>query len=60
LFLVFGDKVNVRLNFRSRQTQAGMQVPSAILFMSLFSCVIIEKALSKITNTEHIFSAKSL
>jgi len=37
-----------------------MQVSSAILFVSLFSCVIIEKALSKITSTEHIFNAKSL
>jgi len=60
LFLVFGYKVNVRFNFRSRQTQAGMQISSGILFVSLFSCVIIEKAVSKITNTEHIFSAKSL
>jgi len=60
LFLVFAYKVDVRFNFRSRQTQAGMQVSSAILFVSLYSCVIIEKALSKITNTEHIFSAKSL
>jgi len=60
LFLVFGDKVNVHFNFRSHQTQAGMQVSSAILLVSLFSYVIIEQALSKITNTEHIFNAKSL
>jgi len=40
--------------------QAGMQVSSAILLVSLFSYVIIEQALSKITNTEHIFNAKSL
>ena len=37
-----------------------MQVLLAILSISLFSCVTIEKALSKISNTEHIFSAKSL
>jgi len=37
-----------------------MQVFSAVLFVSVFSRVIIEKALSKITKTEHIFSAKSL
>jgi len=29
LFLGFGYKVNVRFNFRSRQTQAGIQVSSA-------------------------------
>ena len=61
LFLGFGYKVNVRFNFRSRQTQAGMQVSSAILFrVPLFNRVIIEKALSQITNMKHIFSAKSL
>jgi len=59
-FLVFGYKVNVRFNFRGRQTQAGVQVLSAILFVSVFSGVITEKTLSKITNTEHIFSAKTL
>jgi len=37
-----------------------MQVSSAILFVSLFSCLIIEKSLSEITNTEHIFGGKSL
>jgi len=38
-----------------------MQVSSAILFLvSLFSRVIIEKALSQITNMGGIFSAKSL
>jgi len=41
------------------QTQAGMQVLSAILFVSVFNRVIIEKVLSKITNTEHI-SVQSL
>jgi len=40
LFLVFGYKVDVRFNFRSRQTQAGMQVVSAILFVSVFSRVV--------------------
>jgi len=61
LFLAFGYKVNVRYNFCSRQTQAGMQVSSAILFrVLLFNRVIIEKALSQITNMEHIFSANSL
>ena len=59
MFLGFGYKVNVRFNFRSRQTQAGLQVSSAILFrVSLFNRFIIEKALSQITNMEHIFSAK--
>jgi len=58
LFLVY--KVNVRFNFRSRHTQAVMQVSSAILFVSLLSCVMIEKAIWKIMNTEHIFSAKPL
>jgi len=53
-------KVNFRFNFRSRHTQAGMQVSSAILLVSLFSCVIIERALWKIMNTEHIFSAKPI
>jgi len=37
-----------------------MQVSSAILFVSLFNRVIIEKAFSQITNMKHIFSAKSL
>jgi len=61
LFLGFGYKVNVRFNFRSRQTQAGMQVSSAIKFrMPMFNRVIIQKALSQITNMQHIFSAKSL
>ena len=32
LFLGFGYKVNVRFNFRSRQTQVGMQVSSGVLF----------------------------
>jgi len=51
LFLGFGYKVNVRFNFRSRQTQAGMHVSSAILFrVSLFNRFIIEQALSHITN----------
>jgi len=60
LFLGFRCKVNVRFNFRSRQTQAGMQVLSAILLrVSLFNHVIIEKAIWQITNMEHIFSAKS-
>jgi len=41
--------------------QAGRQVSSAILFrVLLFNRIIIEKALSQITNMEHIFSAKSL
>jgi len=60
LFLGFGYKVNVRFNFRSRKTQAGMQVSSAILFrVPLFNRFIIEKVLSQITNMEYIFSAKS-
>ena len=59
MFLVFGCNVNVCFNFHSRQMQAGMQVLSAILFVLLFSCVIIEKAFSKITNMEIIFSAVS-
>jgi len=51
LFLGFGYKVNVRFYFRSQQTQAGMQVSSAILFrVTLFNPVIIEKAFSQITN----------
>jgi len=51
LFLGFGYKVNVPFDFRSQQTQAGMQASSAILFrVSLFNRVIIEKALSQITN----------
>jgi len=59
--LVFFYKVNVRFNFRSRQTEVGMLVPSAILFrVSLFNRIVIEKELSQITNTEHIFSEKSL
>jgi len=57
----FGYKVNVRFNFCSWQTQAGTQVTSTILFrVSLFNQIIIEKALSQITNMEPIFSAKSL
>jgi len=61
LFLGVGYRANVRFNFRSRHTQAGMQVSSAILFrVSLFNRHIIEKAPSQITNMEHIFSAKSL
>jgi len=37
-----------------------MQVSSAILFrVSLFNRFVIEKALSQITNMEHVFSAKS-
>jgi len=61
LFLRFGYKVNVRFNFHSQQTQAGMQVSPAILFnVSLFNRIIIEKALLQIMNMEHIFSAKSL
>jgi len=51
LFLRFGYKVNVRFNFNSRQAQASMQVSSAMLFLvPLFNGVIIEKALSQITN----------
>jgi len=61
LFLVFCYKDNVRFNFCSRQTQAGMQVSSAILFrVLLFNRLVTEKAFSQITNMEHIFSAKSL
>jgi len=61
LFLDFGYKVDVRFNFRSQQTQAGMQVSSVILFrLSLFNRFIIQRALSQITNIEHIFSAKSI
>jgi len=61
LFLGFGYKVNVHFNFRSKQTQAGMQVLPVILFrVSLFHRFIIQKALSQITNIEHIFSAKSV
>jgi len=61
LFLGFGYKVNVRFNFRSQKTQAGIQVSSAVLFrVSLFNRFIIEKGLSQITNSEHIFSIKSL
>jgi len=52
LFLVFGYKVNVLFNFCSRQTQAGMQVSSAILFrVLLFSRVIIWE--STFANYEH-------
>jgi len=59
--LVLGYKVNVRFNFRSRQTQVVTQISSAILFrVSLFNHVIIEKVLSQITNLQHVFSAKSL
>jgi len=55
LFLGCGYKVNVHFGFRSRQTQAGMQVSSAILFpVPLFNRVTIEKALSQITNMQHI------
>jgi len=61
LFLGFGYKVNVHFNFRSQQTQAGMQVSSVIVFLVLpFNRFIIEKALSQITNMEHIFSANSV
>jgi len=61
LFLGFGYKINVRFSFRSRRSQSGMQVSSAILFrVSLYNRLIIEKTLSQITNMEHIFSAKSL
>jgi len=61
LFLGFGYKVNVPFNFRSRQTQAGMQVSSAILFrVSLFHRVIIEKALSQIANLGSTSSVQSL
>jgi len=46
LFLGFGYKVDVRCNFRSQQTQADMQVSSAILIrVSHFNRFIIEKAL---------------
>jgi len=65
LFIGFGYKDNVQRGPNTvrvvqtqfdpftRQTQAGMQVASAILFrVSLFNRVIIEKALSQITNME--------
>jgi len=53
LFLVIGYEVNICFNFCSQQTQAGMQVSSAILFrVSLFNHLLIEKALSQITNME--------
>jgi len=35
-FIGFGYEVNVRFNFRSQQTHAGMQVLSAILFRVAF------------------------
>jgi len=58
LFLAFGYKVNVRFNFRSQKTQAGMPVSSGVLFrVLLFNRFIIEKALSQITNSAYIFSA---
>jgi len=61
LFLGFGYEVNVPFNFRSQKTQTGMQVSSAILFhLLLFHRFIFEKALSKMTNIEHIFSARSV
>jgi len=61
LFLGFGYEVDVRCNFRSQQTHAGMQVSSAILFrVSLFNRFIIEKALFHVTNMESTSSAKSL
>ena len=48
------------VNFCSRQTQAGIQVSSVILFcVSLFNRFIIEKALSQITSMERIFNAVS-
>jgi len=51
LFLGFDYKVSVRFNFRSRQTQAGMQVSSAILIcVSLFNRIVIE---STFVNYEH-------
>jgi len=53
LFLGCGYKVNVHFDFRSRQTQAGMQVSSAILFpVQLLNRVTIEKAFY--ANYEHV------
>jgi len=61
LFLGFGYKVNVPFNFRSRQTQAGMQVSSAILFrVSLFNRIIVEKVLPQITNMWSTSSVQNL
>jgi len=62
-FLGFAYKVSVRVNFRRRQTQAGMQVSPATVFrVSLFNHGIIEKALWQITNMEQwtTSSAQSL
>jgi len=61
LLLGFDYKVDVRCNFPIQQTQAGMQVSSAILFrVSLFNRFINEKALSHLTNMRSTSSAKSL
>jgi len=61
LFLGFGYQGNARFNFRSRQTQAGMQVSLAILFrVSLFNRFINEKALLQITNLGRTSSVQSL
>jgi len=60
-FLGCDYKVNVRFNFGSRQTQAGMQVSSAILFcVSLFNRFTIEISLSQLTNMGSTFSVHSL
>jgi len=61
-FLIgFGYEVNVRFNFRSQQTHAGMQVLSAILFRvafkSLYNC---EGPFAKYEHGEVFFNAKSL
>jgi len=56
--LGFGNKVNVRFNFRHWQMQAGMQVSSATLFVSLSNRVIIEKALSNLRTWGANFQCK--
>jgi len=60
-FIGFGYEVNVRFNFRSQQTHAGMQVLSAILFRVAFQSLYNwESPFAKYEHGEHIFNAKSL
>jgi len=62
MFLGFGYKVDVRCNFRSQQTQAGMQVSSAILIriVAFQSHHNWESTFPYFEQGEHIFSENSL
>jgi len=60
-FLGFGYEVNARFNFLGQQTQARMQVSSAILFRDAFQSLSNwESPFAKYEHGEHIFNAKSL